>query len=357
MKAWQLDRLGGSLAFNDVPLPDVRPGSVLVRVEASALLSYQRAYIAGELPHYQPPDRVFTIGSNAIGVVHAVGRDVVHLAPGQRVAVSPYIGANERVADAAEFLLGLTAYGPAARRMQAEWPDGTFAEYVLAPAAVVTPIPELGIELTAPQLAVAQRMLVPYGGLLRGRLAAGEIAVVNGATGAFGSAAALLALALGAARVVAAGRDRDALAALARIGGARVATVALTGDVAVDADALRATAGGGADLAFDMVGRAKDASSTLSALRALRRGGRLVLMGSMTVPLPIDYGDVMIRNIEILGQFMYPPDAGRRLFELVRAGLLDLRAVRPQVFPLAELRAALDAAERAGSLESVVVMP
>ena len=40
MKGWQLDRLGGRLRFNDLPLPEVRPGSVLVRVEASVLMTY-----------------------------------------------------------------------------------------------------------------------------------------------------------------------------------------------------------------------------------------------------------------------------------------------------------------------------
>lgn len=347
------------MRLQDVAMPEVRPGSVLVRVEAAALLSYQRAYIAGELPHYQPPDRWFTIGSNATGAIHAVGRDVWHLAAGQRVAVSPHVVAHERVADPAGFLLGLTAYGTTARRMQADWPDGTFAEYVLAPAACVTPIPELAgdLALDAAQLAVAPRFLVPYGGLLRGRLAPGETVVVTGATGAFGSAAVLLALALGAARVVAAGRDRAALAAVARAGGPRIAPVAVTGDPASDAAALRSAAGGAADLAFDIVGRAQDPNATLAALRSLRRGGRLVLMGSMTAPLPLDYGEVMLNDLEILGQFMYPADAYRRLLELVRGGLLDLRAIAPRAFPLADLPTALAAAATAGSLECVIVQP
>jgi alcohol dehydrogenase len=38
-----------------------------------------------------------------------------------------------------------------------------------------------------------------------------------------------------------------------------------------------------------MVGGAKDPTSTLAALNSLRRGGWLVLMGSMTVDLPISY--------------------------------------------------------------------
>ena len=45
MKAWQIDRLGGELSFKDVPMPEVRSGSVLVRIEASTLPSYLEAYM------------------------------------------------------------------------------------------------------------------------------------------------------------------------------------------------------------------------------------------------------------------------------------------------------------------------
>ena len=362
IKAWQLERLGGELRLADIPAPDARPGTVVVRVEASSLLSYQRDYVRGRLPHYQPPDHPFTIGSNAVGTIQAVGRDVWHLQVGQRVAISPHITANERVTEPGTFLLGLTAYGAPARRMQAEFPDGTFADAVLVPAACVTPIPASLTDRPATELVVAGRFLVPYGGFLRGRLAPGETVVVTGATGSFGGSAVLLALALGAARVVAAGRDRDALAALARLaasrgGEPRIVPVVLAGDAAKDVANLRDAAGGAADLAFDMIGRATDPNATLAGLRSLRRGGRLVLMGSMTVPLPLDYSEVLLGDLEILGQFMYPADAFRRLLALVASGLLDLRAVTTTTFRLAELPAALDAAAEAPSMHSVVLVP
>ena len=83
-----------------------------------------------------------------------------------------------------------------------------------------------------------------------------------------------------------------------------------------------------------MVGNAGDPRSTLSALTSLKRNGRLVLMGSMTVDLPLPYMQVMLNNWEIIGQFMYPPSAYRRLLDLVRSGLLDLGAIKPKVFAL-----------------------
>jgi alcohol dehydrogenase len=191
------------------------------------------------------------------------------------VVLSPYFVAPENVDEPAQILIGLTSIGPASAQLQADWPDGTLAQFALAPASTVAPVE--GLErLGAAQLAVLNRAIVPFGGLLRGRLAAGETLVVNGATGAYGTAAVLLGLAMGAARVVAAGRNAAALEALVKATGPRVAAVRLTGDVAIDAAKLREVCGGGAEIAFDMVGRAGDANATLAALRSLRRGGRLL---------------------------------------------------------------------------------
>jgi alcohol dehydrogenase len=52
MKAWRLDRLGGTLRLEDAPIPAPRPGGLVVRVEASALTSYLKAYVEGRLPIY-----------------------------------------------------------------------------------------------------------------------------------------------------------------------------------------------------------------------------------------------------------------------------------------------------------------
>jgi alcohol dehydrogenase len=355
MKAWQLDRLGGELCFNDVRTPEPRPGSVLVRIEASALMSYLKAYVEGKLPVYNPPPGPFTIGTNGVGVIEAVGRDVWHLKPGQRVVLSSHFVAAENVEDPAQVLIGLTS-SPDAAAVLADWPDGTLAEYALMPVAAVTPAEGLE-EFDSIELVTIGRCIIPFGGLLRGRLAAGETLVVNGATGAYGTAAVLLGVAMGAARVIAAGRNRGALEAVAQAGGPRVVPVGLTGKLQNDTAALREASGGGAHMAFDMVGQARDPNSTLAALHSLRRGGRLVLMGSMTTDLPLPYTAVMLNSWEVIGQFMYPASAYRRLLDLLRSGLLDISAIRPRVFPLADLPMAMEAAATAGNLECIVMQP
>ena len=354
MKAWQLDRLGGSLSFNDVALPAARPGTVLVRMETSVLMSYMAHYVDGKLSGYRAPDGPFIPGGNGVGRIHAVGRDVWHLQPGQRVLLSPHLVAHENVRRPAQMLIGVTAAGADGARMQADWPDGTLAEYALLPASALTPVDNMQ-QFDPITLAMLMRYIVPYGGLLRGRLAAGETVVVSGATGAYGRAAVLLALAMGAARVVAIGRRADALAPLARHGQGRVVPLVLTGDGARDADHLRAATNGGAELAFDMVGAASDPGMTLAALRSLLPGGRLVLMGSMSVPLPIPYLEVMLNSWEILGQFMYPAGAHLRLVELLRSGQLDMTVLTPLTYALAALPRAIERAATAANFECVVI--
>ena len=355
MKAWRLEKLGGRLSLEDIPVPEPRPGAALVRVEACALLSYLKAYVEGNLHWYNPPTGPFTIGTGGVGTVEAVGRDVWSIRPRQRVLLSPHFVARENVDDPPQILIGLTSSADAAPVL-ADWPDGTLAEYALMPAEVVHPAEGLQ-SINAAELAVVNRFMVPFGGLLRGRLAPGETLIVNGATGAFGTVAALLGVAMGAARVIAVGRNGAALRAVAAAGGPRLSTIALTGDVDADAKAIRAAAGGGAHVAFDIVGNASDPKSTLAALTSLKRGGRLVAMGSLLVDLPVPYMTLMLNDWEIIGQFMYPASAYGRLLDLVRAGLLDIRAIAPRVFPLAALPEAMEAAAKAGNLEYVVVKP
>ncbi|MEX3923629.1 zinc-binding dehydrogenase [Paraburkholderia sp. BR10936] len=353
MKAWMLDQPGQPLALRDVPQPEPRRGALLVRVEAVPLLSYTRQYVQGKLP-YGYPQGPFSPGTNGIGRVLAVGEGVYGYRVGQRVALSPYWIADEALREPAQALLGLTAISPDSGPMLGDYPHGTLREAVEFPASTVFPLD--GLEhVPSAQLAALGKLVVPFGGLRRGRLAAGETVVVNGAAGAFGSAAVLDALALGAGRVVALGRRAAALAPLAKLGGGRVVTVALSGEMARDVEAIRAAANGGADLAFDMVGHATDPGATLAALRSLRRNGRMVLMGSMEVDLPIKYGEMLINNWELMGHFMYSGADYRALIALVQSGQLPLDAIEVQRHPFDALETAIDAAEKAEGLTCVTV--
>ncbi|HKM61474.1 MAG TPA: zinc-binding dehydrogenase [Acidisphaera sp.] len=221
------------------------------------------------------------------------------------------------------------------------------------PALCATPLDRLD-DHTAAGLIGFAKLVVSFGGLLRSGLQPGETVIVNGASGYFGSAGVLLALAMGAGRVVAAGGDRDALADVAALD-PRVRAACLTGQIDTDVTTLTDAAAGRADRALDLLGRATSTATTLSTLRSLRRGGRLVLMGSAEAPLEITFGEMLSNDWDVVGCFMYPREAPARLASLVASGRLDLSPIRVQVFPLAELPKAIEAAARMRGLDLVAV--
>jgi alcohol dehydrogenase len=65
----------------------------------------------------------------------------------------------------------------------------------------------------------------------------------------------------------------------------------------------------------------------------------------------------MLNSWELIGQFMYSADAPLRLLDLIRSGLLDIRKIRPRIYPLAALPEAMEVAARAGNFETIVVQP
>ena len=124
MYAWRLEGPGGSFTYQPVPIPEVRSGTVLVRMAATPILSYLKEYVKG-LPNYWYPQVPFTPGTNGVGTICTVGSDVWHLKPGQRVVVSPYLVATENVEEPAQILGGLTAISPDSEPFFTTWRDGT----------------------------------------------------------------------------------------------------------------------------------------------------------------------------------------------------------------------------------------
>jgi alcohol dehydrogenase len=208
---------------------------------------------------------------------------------------------------------------------------------------------------------VVGRLLVPYGGLLAGELQAGETIVVNGATGGFGSAGVAVAIAMGAGKVVATGRNMRTLDELVRRSGPRVRPARMTGVEADDRRLISEVAGGPIDFVLDFLPREATGSQVRAAALAVRPRGRIVLMGGVradggAVPLP--YIWIMQNNITLRGQFMYPREAVARMVALIRAGLIDLAQFEMTEFALDDVNAAVaHAAANAGPLGLTVLRP
>jgi alcohol dehydrogenase len=355
MKAAVLKALGTPLSVETVPDPVLGTGEVIVDVAAAGVLAYagdvyngKRQYLL-ELP--------IVPGSGGVGRIRAMGPDATRLAVGDWVFIDPTVRSRDDATTPDIILQGLTAGSPEALRLQRFYHDGAFAEQVRVPTENAVPIGDVDPAEAGRWYAMG-RLLVPYGGLLAGRLLAGETLLVNGATGAFGSGGVVVGAALGAARIVATGRNAQVLADLERRFGGRVRTVQMSGNEEEDRRQIQRAADGPIDVVLDLLPPEAKSSWVRAAALAVRPYGRVVLMGGIREDVALPYAWMMRYGIEVRGQWMYPREAIHRMARLVRSGQISLDYVAVTKFPLEQVNEAItDAAANAGPFNMTVVCP
>jgi len=348
------------------PTPLPAPGSAIVRVLAAGTLSYSAEIYNGKRNYPFPTP--FVPGCSGIGRIAAVGPDTTTLQPGQLVFLEGTIHGRDN--PSAIMLSGvIQGFDEAsAKLMRGEWRDSTYAEYVKFPLENCVPLDEKrllgsvsegGLGYEVEDLVFFTRMLVPYGGLDDINFKAGETVIVAPATGQFGSAAVRVALAMGAARVIAMGRNEDKLRDLAALN-ERVSTVKITGDELADAETLKKF--GPVDAFFDISSpMAAGSTHFKSAIAALRHSGRISLMGGVHADVSFVYADFMHRNLSMKGTWMYSRDQISSFLKLLYSGLLPLGkkgGLRVSgKFKLEEWEEAFEKSSVAGNHETVVIVP
>ena len=359
MKAAVLTAFGAPLAIQTLPDPVLGTGEVIVDVIAAGVASYTAGVFSGarsyllELP--------IVPGPGGIGRVRATGLDATRLSVGDWVFCDPTVRSRDDPVSPDTILQGWTAGSAGALPLHRFFHDGSFAEQMLVPTENVTPIGDI-IQADAGRWCALSLLLVPYGGLLAGDLQAGETVVVHGATGGFGSAGVAVALGMGAATVVATGRNQAALGDLARRFGPRVRPAAVTGVEADDRRRIGELAAGPIDCVLDLLPREATGAQVRAAALAVRPGGRIVLMGGVGrsggADLALPYPWLMRNDITVRGKYMYPRDAVGRMAALVRTGLIDLSQFDLTEFALDDANDAVAyAAASAGPLRHTVLRP
>jgi NADPH:quinone reductase len=315
VKAIQFDRAGGPdvMHLAEVPTPKIAPGMVLVKNRAIGINFADVLFRRGQYamtPHF--PD---TPGFEAAGVIEAVGPGVEHLKPGMRVAV-----------------IAFKAY----------------AEYCLAPAPVVIPIPEfMSFEQGA---AFPIQVLTAWHMLHTSHQASiGQTVVVHSAAGGVGIVAIQIAKAAGA-RVIGTVSSESKRALAIEYGADEVINYA-TKDFADEV--MRLTDGKGVDLILDAVGK----PTFEQGLKCLKPFGHLIVFGRAGgAPDPLNLTALQEKSLKV-SAFSLPtvnrlPDTMRRgiegSFELMREG--KVRLLIGKTFPLAQ---AADAHRHIESRESV----
>ena len=355
MKAAVLKAFDAPLAIETVPDPVLGTGEVIVDVAASKVLAYAGEVLSGKRGYLITPPLV--PGAGGVGRVRAVGPDAVQLAVGDWVFCDPTVRSRDDAAAPSIILQGLTAGDARGLSLQKYFRDGTWAEQVRVPTENVAPLGAIEPGDAARWCALGT-YLVPFGGFLAANLQAGETVLVNGATGAFGSAGVAVGLGMGAGAVLATGRNQQALDDLVRRFGPRVRPVRMTVDEEADRQSILRAAPGPIDCVLDLLPPAASAAQVRAALLAVRPYGRVVLMGGLGQDIGVPYGWLMRNCVTLHGQWMYPRDAIGRMIGLVRAGLVKLDEVEVTTFALDDATAAIDhAAANAGPFKVTAICP
>jgi len=328
MKAARLNLDANSLDIEDVPEPELRPGSVIVRLEA-AFASHFITKLIDSSGGYTTPQRPFTPGMDAVGIVEQIADGVRGLAIGDKVYCDNYFEAKHPATTGERAFLGNFAMGPHSIKLLNEWPDGVYAQKVCLPADCIIPI--------QPNPAVSAAILcrlgwlgTAYAGFRKIGLSPGAVVAVNGASGLLGSSAALVALALGASQVFALGRRMEALKAVAEIDRRVVAVTDPASLPPLDV-ALSSVDGG-------------DASSLEALLPHLRRGGAFVVVGAPKVPMSLNVRALLSNDITFRGSLWFARAQIREILRLTVSGQMNLSVFNPEVFELTRINDALEAA-------------
>lgn len=278
------------LRFVDVPRPDPGPGDVAVRIAAAAFNRLDRFVLEG-IPGV-PIERPHVLGSDASGWVDAVGAGVEGLVPGTRVLVNP--GLWDATCDACRA-------GDESRcrnfRIVGEHTQGSVTERLVVPARNVHPIPA---SLSFPSAAAAPLVFQTAWRALAtiGAVRPGETLAIVGAGGGVAPAAVQIGRLLGARVVVASRSPAKAERALAL--GADAA-VTFDDDHPLDRVLWSWSEKRGIDVIFDSVGRPTVGRS----VRALARGGRVVVIGATAGPLvELDLRTLFWRQASVRGSTM-----------------------------------------------------
>lgn len=342
MRATRFHAPGAPLRLEEVPVPQPGPGDALVEVRAAGICGTDLHILHGDIPPARTP---ITLGHEVAGVVAGVGADVAEWQRGDRVCVYPHTpcgtcevcrGGRESICPNTQ-ILGLHL-------------DGGFAGYMRVPATCLVHLPEV-IPFAAGAV-ITDAVSTAYHALTRrGAMREGEAVAVFGC-GGVGHHVIMLARLLGAGRIAAVDVAAGALRRAQEAG----ADVLIEAAAEQPSKAVRAATGGaGVDIALECVGRAAVVGE---ALRSLKRGGRLVLVGvgperAELPPLRTFVG----AEITVLGSMGFDRAELSQVIELASGGRLDLARSVAEV-PLDAIGEAFERLERReGDLVRLVVVP
>lgn len=329
----------GSIRLEDVPVPKVVAGEVLVKVDACGICATDlKTFLRGH-PKIRP-------GS---GLGHEISGTVVECPEsskwhsGMRVTVAPYAPCGSCAQCAKR------RYSLCPNLFDELLDPGGFSEFVRVPRRLAA---EGMIALPGPVPSDANCLGEPVACCLHAfasfSLAAGESLVIIG-DGVMGLLQAEIARVRGVRPIILSGMTPGRLAMAKGI----AHTVVDARDEDVTAVVLRETGGEGADKVMVSVA---DTRAAELAVKLVRKGGAINLFAGMPTgsTLALDMNRIHYDEILLTGSFGFGPDDFREAVALITGGKLNVAQFVTASVPLSETVDALEKLSRQEGIKTIV---
>jgi 2-desacetyl-2-hydroxyethyl bacteriochlorophyllide A dehydrogenase len=297
-----LEGIGQPLVHHRREIPNLLAGQALVRIQACGVCGSDLFLQKGGFGEDKFP---VVPGHEAAGRVEAVGSADDADWIGRQVAIY-YIDAP---ADGPWARVGAINIGPDVVRMGVDV-DGAFARYVVRPIDTLIPVdPEMDPAVVA---VCTDALATPYHALTAvAGLRSGERLLVIG-PGGIGSNAVQIGAMLGA-HVIVAGRSQAKLDQARALGASTVLRI----DEGVEV--VRRVAGGNLDVVVECTGAPEMARF---AVECAGYRGRVVMIGASRNSFELTSGELIWRELQVLGSRGFTPREISEVLELVRSGRL-----------------------------------
>jgi threonine 3-dehydrogenase len=316
-----------STEIRNVPIPQVRPDEVLIRVAVSSICGTD-VHIYDWDAWAEARIKVPLIqGHEFAGYIEGLGSNVVGLKKGD------YVSAEGHIADGRCYMCRTgNAHVCKAVSIVGIDRDGAFAEYLKVPASnAIVNDPDLPPELATMQDPLGNAVYTTTNANVPGK----TVAIFG--LGPIGLMAVALCRAMGAARVIAVGHRNRYRMDLAKTVGAH--SVLRSGDGLVD-EVMDLTSSEGVDEALEFSGSEE---ALRHALHIVRPAGGIHILGFYTKPVTFDLSEMVTKGISmhgIHGRLMYK--TWYQMGGLLRSGNVNLRPILTHKFPLDRYDEAMD---------------
>ncbi len=322
MKALVKSRREPGLWMEDVPIPEIGPNDVLIRIHTSAICGTDMHIWNWDAWSQKTIPVPMHVGHEYAGVIEKIGDEVEGYKVGDRVSGEGHIVCGHcRNCKAGKRHLCPNTFGVGVNR------PGSFAEYLSLPASNLFRLPDgISNDLAA--------IFDPYGNAAHTALSfnlVGEDVLITGA-GPIGCMAAAIARHVGARYVVATDVNDYRLDLARRMGATRAVNVGRESlrDVMKELGMTE-----GFDVGLEMSG---NGSAFKGMLDTMVNGGRVALLGIFSEDVAIDWSRVIFKGLFMKGIY------GREMFEtwykmaaMIEGGL-DISPVITHRFPIDDFR-------------------